>query len=96
MTRAMSTAEQLEIPGLESDWEIIEARRRLIEDNNRQAFLELLYHVDRRDDPGHRHHATFTGLFEKYALRLGLQLCHEAMREPGFIEAVSVTGQLDA
>lgn len=93
------TAEQLEIPGLESATvppEILEARQRLIEDDNRQAFLEFLYHLDRRDDPGHEHHSTFTGLFEKYALRIGRKLCHDALRESGFIEVVFAADWPDA
>lgn len=92
--------EQLEIPGLESapavPPEILEARQRVLEDGNRQALLEVLYHLDGRNDPGHEHHSTFTGLFEKYALQVGRTLFHDAMRTSELAEVLLMAGPVSA
>lgn len=40
-------------------------------DQNRQDVLEWLYHRDRRQDPGHPAHGTYTGLYQQSAAELG-------------------------
>lgn len=32
-------------------------------ENQRQAYLDALYALDRRDDPSHPRHQTYTGLY---------------------------------
>ena len=32
----------------------------------RTVFLDVLYQLDKRDDPNHEFRGTFTGLFQKY------------------------------
>ena len=32
----------------------------------RNIALDLLYYLDKRDDPKHPHHHTYTGLWQKY------------------------------
>ena len=36
------------------------------EDEQRVRSMECLYIIDRRDDPNHEHHRTYTGLWLKY------------------------------
>lgn len=36
------------------------------EDEQRVRSMECLYIIDRRDDPSHEHHNTYTGLWLKY------------------------------
>jgi hypothetical protein len=41
---------------------------------NRSRFLEYLYRLDGRDDPGHTNHALYTGLMEEYRYLIGQQV----------------------
>jgi hypothetical protein len=43
-----------------------EAAKHAHEMNLRVERLQVLYELDKRDDPSHEHHHTFTGLFQKY------------------------------
>ena len=43
-----------------------EAAKHAHEMNLRGEYLQRLYELDKRDDPSHEHHHTFTGLFQKY------------------------------
>ena len=42
------------------------AAQKAHEMNRRGEYLQRLYELDKRDDPNHEHHHTFTGLFQKY------------------------------
>lgn len=43
-----------------------EAAKQCAEMIRRGEYLQKLYELDKRDDPSHEHHHTFTGLFQKY------------------------------
>ena len=43
-----------------------EAAKQAHEMTQRGEYLQKLYKLDKRDDPSHEHHHTFTGLFQKY------------------------------
>lgn len=70
---AMEAYEQLEIPGLEAPPPETEAlpRAEAVVAENRAALMELLYHQDGRDKPGHPRYKTFTGLWEQHCLAVG-------------------------
>ncbi len=60
---------------------ISEASRRVQEDLNRANFMEFLYQQDQRSNPDHPRHHTYTGLFQDYALALGMAALDEISKE---------------
>jgi hypothetical protein len=58
-----------------------EVSRRVQEDQNRADFMEFLYNLDERSSPGHPRHHTYTGLFQDYALCLGIAALQDISKE---------------
>jgi hypothetical protein len=56
----------------------------VILDRNRPKLLRALYERDGRDDPGHRHCGTFTGLAQQFHQEVGRALVNKLMESPDF------------
>lgn len=60
---------------------VSEASRRVQEDQNRADFMEFLYSLDQRSNSDHPRHHTYTGLFQDYALCLGIAALQDISKE---------------
>ena len=77
---------QLEIPGLESFSGGGGAAGLPTADvgAKRQELLELLFHADGRDNPGHPHAFTYTGLAMEFHRRVGQSMIQSFLETPNF------------
>jgi hypothetical protein len=79
----------MEAVQLELDLDLPEAPRpappvEVIVDQNRSKLLRALYERDNRDDPGHRHCGTFTGLAQAFHQEVGRAVVNALMESPEF------------
>lgn len=88
---------QLEIPGLEGFGGGGDSAGASAVDvgAKRQELLELLFRADGRDEPGHPHAFTYTGLAMEFHRRVGQAMIDTLLKAPGF-KVSALVGSSDA
>jgi hypothetical protein len=69
-----------------------ETMRRIQEDQNRADFMEFLYELDGRGSLEHPHHHTYTGLFQDFAVSLGMAALRDISDE-WHVERLHIEGR---